>query len=133
MTESPQKRTRSRYFGRSRLLIVLSVLRIVASLTLLACVWFVIDVFQQRDRTSAAIALGLIILFGALRVFIFTQARHLRCPLCHGTILHSNAAHKHKHAMRIPVIGHGWAVIINALIRGKFRCMYCGTSFRTKK
>lgn len=129
----PRKRTRSRYFNRSAILLVLAILRLVAIGTLLACGWFVMEVFTKRDQTSAAIALGLILLFTALRVYIFYRARQLRCPLCHGTVLHANAALKHRLAMHLPLLGHTWAVILNALFTGRFRCMYCGTSFRTKK
>lgn len=56
-----------------------------------------------------------------------------RCPLCHGTPLHSRQCPKHRLADQWPLLTHRATTALRILLTLSFRCMYCGTPFRLFK
>ncbi len=68
-----------------------------------------------------------------LRVWGYVQALNLKCPLCHGMVMHQAKCHKHRDARRLGPLNYRTTIAIDILTTGKFICMYCGTPFRMKK
>jgi len=59
---------------------------------------------------------------------------NVRCPLCHGSPLHSrHGCHKHRLADHWFPLTHRATVVLRILVTLSFRCMYCGTPFRLFK
>lgn len=56
-----------------------------------------------------------------------------KCPLCHGTPLHSRRCPKHRLADLWPPFTHRATTVLRVLTSLSFRCMYCGTPFRLFK
>ncbi len=56
-----------------------------------------------------------------------------KCPLCHGTPLHSRPCPKHRLANRWPLLTYRATTVLCMLTTLSFRCMYCGTPFRLFK
>lgn|GEM_PF-706767 len=56
-----------------------------------------------------------------------------KCPLCHGTPLHSRSCPKHRLADRWRPFTHRATTVLRILTTLSFRCMYCGTPFRLFK
>ena len=59
---------------------------------------------------------------------------NVKCPLCHGTPLHSrHGCRKHRLSERWPLLTRRATVVLRILTTLSFRCMYCGTPFRLFK
>lgn len=127
------RKPRPRHYSRAALAYWVAIVRVLAALVLIAFCVLLYQVFQTRDPGTGYTALTLLGVFVVLRVYAFSKAQQLRCPLCHGTLLISNACHKHHSATRLPLLGHTWSVILHILFRLRFRCMYCGTKYRLRK
>ena len=86
--------------------------------------------FMVLQSKNAAV---LLIAFAASSAFLwfcsFLKRRNCRCPLCKGTPLLDNSAHRHKKALRFYPLNHGTSNVVRALVRQHFRCQYCGTPF----
>jgi uncharacterized Zn-finger protein len=61
------------------------------------------------------------------------HANRVLCPLCHGTIFWTKPCQKHPKAAKWPLVGYKLPALLNMMLRGVFRCMYCGTSFRNRR
>ncbi len=76
---------------------------------------------------------------GSLAVMVVTLISSLslsltkKCPLCHGTPLHSRHCPKHRLAEHWPPFTRRATVVLRILTSLSFRCMYCGTPFRLFK
>lgn len=86
-----------------------------------------------RDFLMGSTAVALAMLYALLRGIAYLLSYKLTCSLCHGKLLHSGPAHKHREAKRIPLLGWVWPVMLGTLFLGRFFCMYCGTPFRLRK
>jgi hypothetical protein len=115
------------------MLVMIALLRVAAVLTLVVFGCFFVRLMLTRQAELGYYALGLLGLFGVLRVTAFVKARHLSCPLCHGTVIQNKSCRKHRNSHCIPLLGHLWTVVVDVLFRAGFRCMYCGTAFRLRK
>lgn len=59
---------------------------------------------------------------------------NVKCPLCHGSPLHSrHGCHKHRLANRWFPLTYRATAVLRILFTWSFRCMYCGTPFRLFK
>jgi hypothetical protein len=81
---------------------------------------------------GAASVVSLIVLAMSLVVSLGISLTR-KCPLCHGTPLHSRPCPKHRLANRWPPLTHRATVVVRILTTLSFRCMYCGTPFRLFK
>jgi len=95
--------------------------------------WLTTELLLSGERTHGYAALASFIGFRLARLLAFLNNRHLNCHLCKGTILHEKRCRKHANANRIPGLSHRAATFVKVLSTGGFRCMYCGTLYRTKK
>jgi hypothetical protein len=85
----------------------------------------------QRQRALAFFAcLGAYLV---VRLVTFFHAMRLKCPLCHGPVLHEKRCHMHRDARRIGFLSYRVSAILDILAGGVFNCMYCGTPFRLRK
>jgi len=108
----------------STLLLWLSVPALLGSLTL--------QLLARPGPWGAASVVSLILLVLSLVVSLGLSLTS-KCPLCHGTPLHSRACPKHRLASRWPLLTHRATVVLSILTTLSFRCMYCGTPFRLFK
>jgi hypothetical protein len=81
-----------------------------------------------------------VVCLGATGAFIVSLVLSLlisltvKCPLCHGTPLHSRfGCRKHRLADHWPPLTYRTAVVLRILVSLSFRCIYCGTPFRLFK
>ena len=70
---------------------------------------------------------------GLTMIFSLSYSLTKKCPLCHGTPLHSRRCHKHRLANRWPGLTYRFTTVMRVLTQLSFRCMYCGTPFRLFK
>lgn len=132
-TPKIKRQLRARHYHRSPRLVWVCLLRLAAAITFPTFLCLGVLVIKTRDLKMGSIAISLAVLYATLRGLAFYLSFKLSCSLCHGRLLHSGSALKHAEAKYIPFLGWVWPVILSTLIIGKFRCMYCGTPFRTKK
>lgn len=129
---APVKR-RPRHFPRPGKLLYIAFLRLLGAAAIIGFGWAFVQVMLTRDQLHGYVAIGLLALFGLCRAVAFVEAQQLRCSLCHGTVAHEKACHKHRDSRRYPLIGYTWSMIIDLIFRRTFHCMYCGTHFRLRK
>jgi hypothetical protein len=84
------------------------------------------------ERWNDAPVIGLVVFavtfFGSL-----IAGGSLKCPLCHGPVLHSRHCRKHRLANHLPPFTYRATLVLRVLFSLSFRCMYCGTPFRLFK
>lgn len=85
-----------------------------------------------REPWTAVGVLSLILLAISLMVALSISLTK-RCPLCHGTPLHSRNCRKHRLSQKWPLLTKRASVVLSILTTLNFRCMYCGTPFRLFK
>ena len=82
-----------------------------------------------QSRNSASLLIGFAGFSAFLWLCSFLKRRTCHCPLCKGTPLLDNSAHRHEKAVRFFPLNYGTSNVIRALVRQHFRCQYCGTPF----
>ena len=100
--------------------------------TLTAIVSLAMKFTGHQDPWTSLCALSLAVLAISL-VIALSISLTKKCPLCHGTPLHSRRCRKHRMADRWPPLTHRATTVIRILSTLTFRCMYCGTPFRLFK
>ena len=83
-----------------------------------------------KDRSYGMLFLVALGAYLVLWTFRFLMNRSLSCQLCHGPILQSRRCRKHRDAKRYGFLGYTQSILIDATLRGRYTCMYCGTPFR---
>ena len=70
--------------------------------------------------------------FGAVasRFLLALQGRSCPCQLCHGPVLVDKGCNKHRDARRLPLLSYRQSLMVDAALKGRFNCMYCGTAYR---
>lgn len=114
------------YFGSICLLLVwLSVPALVAGIIML-------NQGHREPWGGVCIAAGVVMILSLVASLAITLT--LKCPLCHGTPLHSRlGCHKHRLANRWFPLTYRATSVVRILFTLTFRCMYCGTPFRLFK
>ena len=119
----------ARYFTYSKGLLVGMVLGSLSA----ACVLLVllgIGLMVSFDRGYGWVAIAGLLGFVLLRLCRAVQARGCSCQLCHGPVLMNKDCNKHRDARRYPLLGYRKSLMIDAAVKGRFNCMYCGTPYR---
>jgi hypothetical protein len=127
------KLERARYYSRPHAVIYGVSLLVIAFLCFIGFAWFTTWLLFTGDISHGYPALGLLLGFGLARLLAFLNNRHLKCNLCHGTVLDANRCQKHAKATRMPGLSYPAATVVKVICTGGFRCMYCGTLYRLKK
>jgi hypothetical protein len=127
------KLERARYYSRPCALIYGVSLLVIAFLCFMGFAWFTTKLLLTLDSSHGYPAIGLLLGFVLARLLAFLYNRHLKCNLCHGTVLDENRCQKHAKATRLPGLSYPAATVIKVICTGGFRCMYCGTLYRLKK
>ena len=104
---------------------------LVASAVFLTLVFLADDEVLKRER--GVHFLGCFGAYLLVRLVTFVHAMRLKCPLCHGPVLHQKRCHMHRNARRIAFLSYRVSTILDILGDGVFSCMYCGTPFRLRK
>lgn len=76
-------------------------------------------------RDLLVITLGLLIAVAVLTLLHFALSREVRCPLCKGGLLRTQGCSYHPKARKF-FGSRRLGVVVPALLRGRFRCPYCG-------
>lgn len=88
---------------------------------------FVVYCFVSGETRWMAIA-GIVIVAGLVcRILNFIISGYLRCPLCMVQPLMDRRCSKHKSAPKL-FGSHRLSVALSILLKGSFRCPYCGES-----
>ncbi|MGI9240229.1 MAG: hypothetical protein ACR2RV_05480 [Verrucomicrobiales bacterium] len=78
---------------------------------------------------------GWLVIMGVLgavgsRLLIASLARGCPCQLCHGPVLIDKDCNKHRDASRYAPLSYRQSLLVDAALKGRFNCMYCGTAYR---
>jgi len=66
----------------------------------------------------------------ASRLMLAFHGRGCPCQLCHGPVLQDKDCNKHCDARRYWPLSYRQSLLVDAALRGRFNCMYCGTPYR---
>jgi hypothetical protein len=119
----------ARYFVYSKTLLVAIMLgALSASCLSIVVLGLVAMVFFDRH-------FGWLVLVGVCgavvsRLVLALQGRGCPCQLCHGPVLVDKNCNKHRDARRLPLLSYRQSLMVDAALRGRFNCMYCGTAYR---
>jgi hypothetical protein len=98
------------------------ILKLVCGLSVVP--FFILGLLLVR-QDFLVITLALLAAGALLSILHFALSRDVRCPLCKGTLLRSHGCSYHPKA-RYFLGSRRLGVIIPAILRGHFRCPYCG-------
>ena len=82
------------------------------------------------DRVFGWLAISGLVAYIVLRLIRAIHGRGCQCQLCHGPVLVNKDCNKHRDARRYPLINYRRSLLIDAAMKGRFNCMYCGTPYR---
>jgi hypothetical protein len=88
---------------------------------------FLFNVFLLR---FALAGMGLLVV---LTVLYFMMGSNLRCAVCTNPVYMSKRCTKNREAKRLLGMSHPMQVAWDALLRGYYRCMYCGERVKTEE
>ena len=110
---------------------------LLAALTNVSFWWGVVTLgmmlIPPRDTSYGIHVLVSIGAYVGFRILSYVHAMSLKCPLCHGPMLHDKKCHKHRYASRYLLFGYPASLMVDVVTRGVFNCMYCGTPYRLRK
>jgi hypothetical protein len=124
---------RSRSYPRSLDLLIGAVSIFVLWISVLVTIVSLAMKWSGRDQPWGTVSLVAMSVLGVSLVFSLCYSLTRKCPLCHGTPLHSRFCRKHRLASRWPGLTYRFTTVLCILTSLSFRCMYCGTPFRLFK
>ena len=128
-----QRIRRPRHFPRPGTAVVTALLLTLAFAALVGFAVCGLKMWMTQQAEWGRYALACMGGFVILRLWAAWNTHRLKCPLCHGMVLHENRCRKHREAKKLPLLGYRASAVVSLLCTGLFSCMYCGTVFRLKK
>jgi hypothetical protein len=119
----------ARYYTYSKSLLV-GILLCALSFSFMTLIILGLAAMILVDRHFGVIVVAAVAAYVILRMIRALHGRSCRCQLCHGPVLVSRDCTKHRDARRYPLMSHRQSLLVDAALKGRFNCMYCGTPYR---
>jgi len=112
-----------------RISMIWSFLGLVGVTAMIAAVIAILTGDERGTRHAIAFGAGLaaFILFTTIR---YVHTSQLKCGLCHNPVAYPKGSSPHRDAEIMPPLTHRQTCLVNAVFRGRFICMHCGTPYR---
>jgi hypothetical protein len=124
---------RARHLKSKRSLMVGAFLSLIIYAVFVAGITALVKLITTEDRTYGIYFLGAVLLWGICLAIRSILGRSCKCPLCHGQWLVERRCRMNDKARKYPLMKYRTSLLIDVMLRWRFRCQYCGTPYRLKR